>query len=190
MNLHNDYDRGNLYILFANILIPIGALVFLRIRAKFPTAMAALLFIFGPLIGSVTFLSVSGHLTTSWERPLVLLPFAFPLSLLFLGLWTSVCGVAGWWFFQQAALIVNMHPIWRLVAGAVLGMPIGFLLSFVFLMANSLDPAWPKSIAFGAIVADHVGFSSLASAGILAGSVCGAIIALHIDNRKIPSGEI
>jgi hypothetical protein len=184
-------DKGNestLFIFGVNILAPLLALILLRIRTRFPIAMAGLLFVFGPLIGTLVFLTISG---LSGSKPdlaaaIGIWPLAFLVALPIYGLSVVSSGVVGWSLFKKVTALQKMHVVWRTVLGAVAGVPIGFILNFVFLAINSLNPL-PVLESFSQIFADSVGFLSFALQGTVAGLVCGGIVASFIEDERTVS---
>jgi hypothetical protein len=113
-------------------------------------------------------------------------PLAFLLALPIYGLWVVSSGVVGWWSFKRAKAIQKMHILRRAFFGAVLGVPIAFILNFIFLATNSLNPM-PVLESLSQVLTDSVSFLSFALQGTLAGLVCGAIIAIYIEDERTVS---
>jgi hypothetical protein len=186
----NVFVQANWFALGFCILIPLGILLFMRVRTKFPLAMAGLLFVFGPLVGSFVVLLVGSLAKKDPDviGSMVLWPVGFLLTLPFYGLWVVDCGILAWWWLGDIVRRMSIATTYKALLGCIFGGAGGLFINFGFLAVNSLNPIWPASNRFFSVLEDPVSLLSVALQGLVAGAVCGMIVVRYIDDALHSSG--
>jgi hypothetical protein len=169
-----------MFFLGVYIVIPLILLISLYFATKFPVRMAVLLFFLGPLVGTCVLVAV-GELAK--PNPVIArIPAAVPFIYLLYGLpifgmWVAITGVIGWWAIRRVQIVRRMSTTGRELAGAMLGSVVGPVLVFAFWTLFSVDPAWPNRDRISNVMLDPISLLSLIAQGVLAGIVCGPIVA-------------
>src|SRR5258706_14973432 len=176
-----------MFFLSVYIVVPLIILIALYLTTRFPVGMAVLLFFLGPLVGTCVLVLV-GELVK--PKPVIsripaAVPFIYFLyGLPVFGLWVATAGVIGWWAIRRVQVVRRMTTAGGELAGAVLGSVIGPVLVFGFWTLFSLDPAWPTPDRISHVILDPISLLSLAAQGVLAGVVCGPIVAWYLDRES------
>lgn len=159
----------------------IGSVVVYRVPKHRPLLLAASLLILPPLVGEVTFASVSPGATinlaswSSWRAVLALFPFA----LIPYGFWSPFAGLTAWILLERTALGRRFGVGALLSGGALLGAVAGGSIFWTYLeLFNimSTEPvenpgAWVTGAAAGAV-----------------GGILVALAAIH-EKKGTPSGN-
>ena len=179
------------YFLSAHFLFPLLLLVALRVSTKFPVWLAGLLFLVGPLLGSVAYVCVLDFARHDphFDLSRILggtLAFYIVGGLPLFGLWVVDCGIFGWWMFGKSQWITKLRASYRAFSGLIVGGFFGALLNVVFWTVTELDPHWPFAHQLAQDLLDPVARFNIILQGLLAGAACGSIIALALP-RKVGS---
>lgn len=179
----------DIFPLGAYLVAPLALLIVLRYETKFPAPMALLLFFLGPFAGTsglVTIAEMTKAAPVPANIPGAAVFFYVCYGLPIFGLWVTDLGIIGWSWVRRVRLAKQTSTAARVFAGIGLGLFIGPALVFVLWAVFSyFDPNWPLPDRISGVVHDWISLLSLVTQGVLAGAVCGMIIAWYLGKEGI-----
>jgi hypothetical protein len=175
-----------MFYLSVYITVPLMLLIAFYFATRFPLTMAVLLFFLGPFVGTCVLVTVGelskptpvpSHIAAA--VPLLYLGYGLPIF----GLWVAAAGVVGWWIIRRFQFVQRMSIAVRELAGAAMGLVLGPILVFTFWTLFSLDSRWPRQDTISRVLLDPISLLSLLGQGVLAGAICGPIVAHYLDRE-------